>query len=376
MPFSKHSSVKFIVPSFLCLALAACAADKPEDVGTVGMAVTTAGPDGATYRLTPGTRLELFGSTGLPNYDVGLDGDSSVVTIPVSPGDYQASLFHENGYTTDWPLERTSGTSTGTVNGHLITAQPVALTVTSAQTTSLVLQFTVATAGTISFDRGDIGVSIDVSQQQATGFTASADGTGSVIGTPLFSGPFAAGLTALLPGAGTQGLQASVSGHLTGAWQEVGGAIDPDGVALSVCAPFQLDSASGSGHPGLVALIDEANHGEAPNFLFGNASICVIDNGTTGQVRLRFSREGTAETASFQNVLGTAATIFHVQMLGDLPTRAYNSDTGAFDVNALVGTSDLPMTLRLQVRDDADLITLWYNARIVGTETFSFATAP
>jgi hypothetical protein len=252
----------------------------------------------------------------------------------------------------------------------------VTISVAGGQTTSLVFQFTVATAGTITFDHGNIGVAIDVGQQQANGFTASADGTGNVTGTPLSTGPFADGLRAFMPGTGATGLQISVSGHVTGPFAEVGGVIDPDSMSASVCAPFQLDSTSGSGHDGLIALIAEANHGTAPTFINGSANICVIDTGTSSQVRLRLSREGAAETPSFAGILGTAPTVFHIQVIGDLPTRAYDSQTGVFDVNALVGTFSLPMTLRLQIRDDTDFITLWYNARILGTETFTFTATP
>ena len=360
--------------STLLLLVSACATDD-RDLGGVAAALTSTGADGATYRLTPGTRLTLSG-TNLPGYDVGLDGDGTVVTVPVAPGDYQASIYDQNGDTTAWPLERTLNGTTTIVTGQLVTPQPAPLTVVSQQTTSLVLQFDVATAGTITFDRGTVGVSVGVNEQPGKGFTAGADGTGDVAGAPLSDGPYAAGLAALLPGAGVTGLHVAVSGHVTGPWAESGGSRDPDGISEFVCAPFQLDASSGSGNDGLVALIAEANHGTAPDFLYGNANLCVIDNGTTGQVRLRLSREGAAETPAFTTILGTASALFHVQILGDLPTRVYNSDTGVLDANALLGAGSLPMHLKLQVRDGTNIGSFWYAATVNGTETFSFAATP
>jgi hypothetical protein len=359
--------------STLLLLASACTAD--DTTGDVAAAITATGGDGATYRLTPGTRLTVSG-TGLPSYDVGLDGDGAVVSIPVAPGNYQASIYHPNGYTTEWPLERTLGGTTTIVTGELITPQPAPLTVVSQETTSFVLQFGVATAGTVTFDRGTVGVSVGVTEQPAKGFTAGADGTGNVVGTPQTDGPNAAALAALLPGAGATGLHVTVSGHLTGPWAEAGGTRDPDGLNQLVCAPFQLDASSASGNDGLVALVAEANHGVAPDFLYGNANLCVVDDGTTSHVRIRFSREGAAETPAFTTILGTAPALFHVQVIGDLPTRVYNSDTGVLDANALLGAGSLPMKLRLQVRDGNDIGSFWYAATATGTETFTFAGTP
>lgn len=365
--------MRITIVSTLFLLVSACTAGESD--GSVAAALTTTGADGATYRLTPGTRLQASG-TGLPGYDVGLDGDGAVVSIPVAPGDYQASIYHPNGYTTEWPLERTANGSTTIVTGELITPQPAALTVESAQTTSFVLQFDVGTAGTITFDRGSLGVSVGVNEHPATGFTAAGDGTGDVVGTPLSDGPFGAGLAALLPAAGATGLHVAVSGHVTGPWAESGGSRDPDGIAQFVCAPMQLDATSTTGNDGLAALIAEANHGTAPDFLYGNANLCVIDNGTTAQVRIRLSREGAAESPAFTAILGTTPTLFHVQLVADLPTRVYNSDTGVFDADAILGAASLPMHLKLQVRDGSDIGAFWYAANVAGTETFTLAGTP
>ena len=367
--------MKRIMTTALVLTVAACAEGGGEEVGSVGLAVTTVGGDGATYRLTPGARVSLTttNQSGTPNYDVGLDGDSAVVTIHAVPGTYQATLYLDNNFNqTEWALMRTVNGVTDTVNGQLETQQPVTLVVLGGQTANLNFQFAITT-GKIVFGRGNVNISIGANQ--ATNYAASESGTGAIAGMPAFSGPYATGLQALLPGAGVQGLQIAISGHNIGPWVDAGGSIDPDGLNEAVCAPFQLDSLTGAGHPGLVALVQEANHGNAPSFLFGHSNICVIDDGTTGHIRLRATREGTADTVAFQTAFApdNPPAMFHIQVLGTLPTRVFNADTGEFDSDALLGMQTLNMQLRLQVRDDNDASVLWYAASATGTETFSFS---
>jgi len=367
--------MKRTLTTALALALAACAQDGAEEVGSVGLAVTTVGGDGATYRLTPGARVSLSTTnpSGTPNYDVGLDGDGAVVTVRVVPGTYIATLYLDNNFNqTEWALMRTVNGVTDTVNGQLETQQPVTLVVSGGQTSNLVFEFAITT-GKIVFGRGNLNIGIGANQ--ATNYTASESGSGNIAGMPTFSGPYATGLQALLPGAGVQGLQIAISGHNIGPWIDAGGTIDPDGLNEAVCAPFQIDSLTGGGHPGLVALVQEANHGNAPSFLFGHSNICVIDDGTTGHIRLRATREGTADTAAFQTAFApnNPPAMFHIQVLGDLPTRVYNATTGEFDSDALLGMQTLNMQLRLQVRDDTDGTVFWYAANAPGTETFSFS---
>jgi hypothetical protein len=364
----------------LALAVAGCAAQKTShELASVGVALTTTGQDGGTYRLQQGTRLSFNATspTQSPNYDVNLDGDGNL-TFKVVPGTYAATLYLStdppNFTRTEWRLERTVNGVTDTITAELVTPQGSAMTVTEAGPNNLVFQFKTLT-GTIVFGRAPVDVSIGVSP--ATNFTASESGSG-VTGIPAFGGPYAAGLQALLPGAGTT-LNITIAGHMTGPWVDTGGTIDPPdqgGVNLSVCAPIALDSLSGGDQAGFLALIAEANHGGAPNYLFGQSDICIIDRGTFSQVWMRVAREGTADTVAFQTAFApdNPAAVFYIRVVGDLPTRVYNSDTGELDSNALLGTQSLPMTdLHLVVRSDVDQ-SIWYNSRpITGTETFIFS---
>jgi hypothetical protein len=364
----------------LALAVAACA--KPGDdtggtPGSIGIALVTTGADGATYRLTPGTRLSLTQAGDGAVWDFPLDGDGAVVTLRVPPGDYNAEIYNDSGFTTQWPLDRSGGGEPSTtVTATLVSAQPASVTVVSGETASLVFQFSVGTAGMLTFDRGSVDVSIGVSEQPATHFSTSATGTGDVTGGPVFGAPYDQTLPAIMPAAGATGLQISVSGQLSGAWAGDGGGSPEAG--FYICAPMQISSVSASGNDGFAALIAETGHGSAPAFGQNPASLCVIDygDGIPNQVRIRLSREGVAETPTLANVLGTAPALFHHQVLGDLPVRVYDAAQGTFDGNALLGTRTLPMTLKTQIRNDSDFSVFWYNERITGQMTFSFVGTP
>jgi len=365
----------------LALALVACAAQKSDHgLASVGVALTAAGQDGATYRLTPGTRLSFNTTsvTGIPNYDVNLDGDGDVV-FEVAPGTYDASLYLPDdppGFVrTEWTLERTVNGVTDTVNAELITPQPTTMTVTQAGPNNLVFQFR-TTTGTIIFSHAPVDVGIGVSP--ATTYSASESGSG-ITGEPGFTGPYAAALEALMPPARTP-IDVAVAGHMTGPWVDSGGTLDPPdqgGVNESVCAPFAIDSLTGSAQAGLQALIAESNHGDAPAYLLGHADICVVDRGTYSQIWIRVAREGTAETTAFQAAFApdNPVAAFYLRIVGDLPTRVYDSDTGEFDSDALLGTQSITMSdLHLSVRNDADS-TQWYNSgNIAGADTFTFST--
>ena len=355
----------------LALSLAACATDA-DKTGEVSTPVETVGGDGATYHLPQSTRLSLGSIGSIANYDVGLDGDSSVVSVRVAEGSYQAGIYNtDHDYTTDWPLVRTApdGT-TSTVIATLITPQPVAMNVVADQTTSLMFQFSIASGGTITFGHGTVAIAIGVGLQPATSFTASMHGSGDVLGTPNVTGPYANALTQALPSAGATGLAISVDVRLTGSWQEAGGSIDSDGISLAVCAPIALMASSASGNTGFADVIAETGHGNAPDFLFGPASLCITDFGDVEEVRIRISREGVAETGTFTTMLGTQPALFWNVLRGTLPTRVYDSQNGILNLDALAGIAALPM--RLVTRVGADPSDLWFGETVTGTMTFSF----
>jgi hypothetical protein len=354
----------------LALALGACTAHQDE-AGAVSLAITATGSDGATYALPAGTRLTLATSL-IPNYDVALDGSGTDVQVSVTAGSYQAEIYNtDNNYTTQWPLLRSnSDGSTTPVTATLVTPQPQMLTVTTGQTTALGFQFVIPSGGTVVFGHGTVDVSIGVGTQPASSFTAAVQGTGDIQGTPTFTGPYAPNLMAVMPGPGATGLQISVNATLTGSFQEAGGSIDATASSLSVCAPISITSSSAMGSPGFSALIAESGHGDAPGFLFGPATLCIVDNGTTNQARIRLSRQGPAETATFMMIFGGMPVLFWNVIVGDLPQRVYDGSSGTLQLGALAGTYSVPM--RMTNRIGADLAQLWYFDVVIGQMNFSF----
>jgi hypothetical protein len=356
-----------IAASLLGVVLSGCSAEEgEEELGSVGLAVVATGSDGATYRLTPGTRIGLFREAPQFIWDQSLDGDSSVVTIRLPPGTYLAEIFHDTGYTTTWPLERTLGGETTTVMADLLTAQPATVAVAANASTSLIFEFRLPT-GPVTFGRGNLDVSINVADP-ATSFDSSFT-TSDLAVTSVFvasEGPHAAALTSALPTAGTSGLGVSISMALTGPWQEGGG----DEALTSICAPVTVTQNVGTGHAGFADAIAEAGHGDAPGFLFGPASVCVFDYGTFNRIRFRTSRAGAGETATFSGI-GGDFTWFHV-FYGDLPERVYDFQNATFDVDALMDQSgSLSMSGNVRVLDPTGAL-MWYNAAVSGTMAFSF----
>jgi hypothetical protein len=341
------------------------------------VALISAAGDGTTYALPQHSRLSLLNesSTQIPSYDVSLDGDTDVVTFSAGVGNYQAEIYNtDDNFTTNWPLTHTVGGATSVVDATLLTPQPMSVAVQSGQTTPVVFQFATASGGTITFDHGTVAVAIDVTKQAATSFSAGVQGSGDVSGTPTFTGPFAAELSAVMPGAGSTGLQISVAANLIGPFQEAGGSIDAEGSALSVCAPLEVVASSGSGNAGFADLIAESGHGTSPSFLFGPATMCIVDDGTINQLRIRMSREGVAEKSTFTAIFGDQAVVFWNVITATLATRVYDGQAGTLNLDALAGTSSVPM--RLVNRIGADPLDLWYIAIVQGQMNFQFVGQP
>jgi hypothetical protein len=342
------------------LALAACVADDgAERTGHIALAVVAAGPDGATYRLPQGTILEMQ-----PGYSFPLDGDGAIVTVQLSPGTYDAWLFASTasgaGSLIEWPLDRIAADgSVDSVNATLVTSQPAPVTVVAGQTTPLVLEFRIATGGTVRFERGDVAVSIDVGGTPATAFTASAQGTfgtTSLQSTALFVGR--------LPGNGATGLSLSVTGAVTGAWQEAGG--DPTG-GFYICAPLTVTARSGSGSTGFADFVEEVGIGDAPNYLFGPANVCVVDYGALGNAfRVRLTKQGAGTTPTFADITDG---LFSVVLFGTLSEKVYDYAAGTFDLDALMRAHT--QNLNGSIRASATAPGGFYLAGVSGQMTFS-----
>lgn len=171
--------VRYAMAVATAAALAGCdetAQDEQDTYGSLATAITATGTDGATYRLPADTYVQVYNGSYYDFYS--MDGDMEVLSIEVPVGDYLVSIGHPNGYTVDWPLDRTNpDATTETVNGTLLTPQPVSVSVTEGATSSLVFQFQVVDGGTVTFAHGLIDISVDVSVETSTVGRATWSGT-------------------------------------------------------------------------------------------------------------------------------------------------------------------------------------------------------
>src|SRR5262249_30986337 len=141
---------------------------------------------------------------------------------------------------------------------------------------------------------------------------------------------------------------------------------------ISLCAPVNITAQAGSGAAGFTDLIAEAGHGDSPGFIFGPASLCVVDKGPARpeQIRFRISRVGVGQTATFADIAEDLQ--WNHVFFGDLGVRVYDYSTATFDVQALMNQSGmLPMTGRVRVLDSTGQ-TLYYQGLLSGTMSFSF----
>ena len=309
--------------------LAGCAetgADE-DSYGSLAAAVTATGEDGATYRLPAGTWVQVWNGTF---YDSWLmDGDATVVSVEVPVGDYYVSLAHADGYTVEWPLDRTNpDATTETVNSTLLTPQPVSVTVTEGAVSTLVFQFQVVNGGTVTFAHGVIDISIDV------------DVTESTVGRAMFSGNYVKSyesvgptappeLAALLPATGDTVFH-QIRVNVLGDWVQTS--------SNSACSSVQLVSGIVS-----LSLFDVTREAWYPD---ASAQLCVYGNVYAPFIYISSSRSGAALTPNFQ-ALGDYQFYFQQAMSTTLPDAVFDGET--LDLGALTGTFDLAANLTTSI---------------------------
>jgi hypothetical protein len=268
-----------------------------------------------------------------------LDGDG-VVSFDVPAGDYSAELIHDDGHTTQWPLERTDldGT-TETVIATLVTPMPALLTVAADAQTNLVLQFQLPGFGPITFDQGTVEVSLEVTETTAGGVVAEGSGnfTTSSVTTHPNTPPL---LVSRMPALGdSNGI--TIGATVTGDWFMAS--------ATSACAPAFIHVFGGP-HQGITDLIDESRETD-------NTTICVFEG--TPQLQILSFRIGAATTPTFAD-LGVPDWFFVSFLTIDLPAPVFDGET--LDLDPAVGTSTAPATVftRASRRQPGQPSEVWY----------------
>ncbi len=336
------------VLGMVMVSLAGCYADADE-VGTVGVPLTSADSSGGRYRLPAGTRLVMQGGTF---YDeLSLDGEATFARFDVPVGDYEASLINDAGYTTQWPLEHVDLDGTvDVVNAVLTTPTPAPVTIAEDALTNLVWHFDVPGAGPVVFAHGDVEVTIDVDETVAT--SVDADLAGTFAATSVTTDPTTPPeLLARLPDASATGVTLQLGGHVATPWTQQS--------ASSACADLDPRTTSSS-HAGLADLLAESEV----------ATLCVYGGeGITPAAEIFTYRvvNGTATTPTFSD-LGSQQWLFLSYISVELPEQVFDGTT--LDLAALASVGAVPATgfTRASVRLTGETSRRqWYRALWSGT---------
>jgi hypothetical protein len=215
------------------VVVAACGVEPALVSGHIEVALVAPGTGGVSYRLPAGTALSL-GSEAF-HAAFALDGDGTLASFDVPPGDYAPTLVHAQGYTSTWPLERTKADgSTDTVDAEL--SMPSLVTVTENQTTNLVIHFTVATSETIVFARGTLDTTVAVDQTTATSYRISIAVPELDFGNATFGDAAPDALRSLLPSTPAALGMLRIDVHTSGPWSWT--------APGQACAPIATDALS------------------------------------------------------------------------------------------------------------------------------------
>jgi hypothetical protein len=365
----------------LVFVLGACTAsdDLAEGIGSVDMAMTAVGSDGATYRLAPGVKLEFERMPEPFSKSISIEGDDDVLSVRLPVGIYEARLRHPSGPSSKFFLldRQLDDEPTQRVIGELITPMPVALVVESNQDTAVGFAFRVPDYGTVTFSRGNVDVSIDVDEFMPNSYFASLSGFLSVAGS-AYSGPYASELMELLPEI-TELVSLIAELSLTSDWAEYSSSTPGENTA---CAHVQISYLDAENYIhdyyGFADAIIESTGGPAPGFV-SPAVLCVVEGDGYNRLRFRTTRlSNGAHTQSFWFLGAETNLMFSTEIVLDLPTKVYDYEAGIFDIGALVSASggDLPIvSARTQIgrrNDVTGTLEQWGQTSYVGSNHWTF----
>jgi hypothetical protein len=242
-----------------------------EDGGSLDLALTTTGADGAVYGFPDQTYLQVTTAT-FTEWIPLFTSAETLLTKTLPAGAYTATLYFQNG---NVELTRTAGMTTTTVSAEWTNAQPVTLEIVKGQTTPLALHFSVDSLVDLVFDTGTLQIITDVVEQEAEQpVTAQLSGSTN-LNYEAYGDDTAAYAAALDVDQGID-LGLSMSFHATGDWQQFG--------SYSVCQAGTLVNASSVSSVGLDLRLQQ--------LINGAAYLCVNESGASDQISLFPSNYG------------------------------------------------------------------------------------
>jgi hypothetical protein len=284
-----------------------------ENRGTVELALSARGSDGATYSLPYGTYLQLISATGNNNVNFFLDPTTPTQAISMPADDYQVSLLGGTDAGA-FALVRQADGGPSTVTGQLLDPQPMAITITADQATPLVFHFAVAEAGNVTFSNGTLVVSTQV------------DASAGPPTTMLIAGPLtfqttdqgsSSAVNALFTPWDSPTISTSIRISLFRNWSAEAGTACASGTATITATPL-VDSPTDND---VAAFLEEVSGS------VGQASFCLADAASGGGMTVLIERRGPPQTAAFQTALGADPATFYLNLTFTTPTPLYDDKT-------------------------------------------------
>jgi hypothetical protein len=302
-----------------------------ETVGSVEVALSAIGPDGATYSLPQGTGLVIAPVPTGTTTIVGLNATTATQSFTIPPGNYALTL--QGG--TDagaFTLNRTANSGPSTVVALLTDKQPRSVTVATNQTTSVPFHFIVPQIGNVTLSTGTLATSLQVDGGTADAGHAVFNGNVPFQTTSPGNNP---AVNALFTPWDSPTIQISMSMALA----------TPFTAAIDVaCAtgPVTLTAFALGGSAtdqNVAAFVSEANG--------GNAYLCFNDTQSGGGLSMRVQRQGAPQSAPLQAALGAGTMFFDFNLYAQAP-NAYDGTT--------VSLSQFTQPVTLQMTLYADIL--------------------
>lgn len=238
--------------------------------GTVELALSTTGADGAVYGFPESTYLQL-NTTNFSEW-VSLTGSETVLSKELAAGEYTASLWFLDG---NVQLARTEAGSTSLVDAEWTNTQPIALSIVDGQITPLTLQFSLDNLGAVAFETGTLQVVAEVDVREAEQATGAVVSGATNLTYEEYADGTAAYATALDVDQGvdlafSMGFQASTDWYQTG--------------TSTVCQSGTLAEAASDNGAALDLRMEQ--------LIGSSATLCVTNQGAADDVSLSSNRYG------------------------------------------------------------------------------------
>ena len=321
--------------------------------GSVSMALTAVGPDGATYTFPYNTFFVLTqGSATVANVQFDMTTPTQTFSLPA--GTYSGTLQNAAASGTSWTLLRTpAGGATTNAAATLVDPSPYTFTITSGATTNITFHFTVAGLGNLTFQTGTLGTTLQV--DAGTGQPTGAGYAGSfTVSSQTLKGTTAQNtfLTAAVGAGSSYGFTLTRTGNWAPGLDQA-------------CAPVTAVATGTSSSAGLQAWVGELEG--------ATGTVCIGDAAQNNAVTLQLQRLGAAETTAMKTVL-TASYSFNLMLSGALPSAVYAGGTLSF---SKLGTPVTLTTGGIQLSIYDTTTASWSTVGITyGNSTGTFVITP